>query len=436
MLSLLLFISITLAIVALTALLINPAIGLLVLIVVKPIIDTSFYSPLLFGMPLTQIVAVLVPMIVMWHMLTANGSRRLRMMPLRTIWIVYAADIFFFSLIIIYNQGIMDGLNVFFRHINGFIGFYLIQAFRHEDRKLKSLLVTYLIAGIFPALTSTYQIFTGTVWHHLGHLQVEGLTRFAGLYYDVFTVRYYALQTIVALLLFTSLYAPRNIVLGLGAMFYGLASLFIIFKAYTKSGFVTLAIWSFLWTTLQKKFIALAVITTLILFALPFYAGDIVDSIQTVFRKEIGALEGKLAIQQTFEGRWFGWGELLSRWQGMSFLAMAFGSGHVMTGAHNDYIQILYHGGVVGLVIYVTLLGTIGANVIKSVMERAEPLRVAALMLYLMYLIDTIGLVPSAYPGYQWLVWGLVGLSLRRRQEMAREQQVAGRNAAPSASRR
>jgi hypothetical protein len=45
---------------------------------------------------------------------------------------------------------------------------------------------------------------------------------------------------------------------------------------------------------------------------------------------------------------------------------------------------------------------------------------VAALMVYTMYLIDTIGLVPSVYPGYQWFVWGIIGLSLRRAAEERR----------------
>jgi hypothetical protein len=35
-------------------------------------------------------------------------------------------------------------------------------------------------------------------------------------------------------------------------------------------------------------------------------------------------------------------------------------------------------------------------------------------------MVDTVGLVPSAYSGYQWFVWGLIGLGLRVRQDERR----------------
>jgi hypothetical protein len=34
-------------------------------------------------------------------------------------------------------------------------------------------------------------------------------------------------------------------------------------------------------------------------------------------------------------------------------------------------------------------------------------------MILMMYLVDTIGLTPGIYPGYQWYVWGFIGLALR-----------------------
>jgi hypothetical protein len=42
-----------------------------------------------------------------------------------------------------------------------------------------------------------------------------------------------------------------------------------------------------------------------------------------------------------------------------------------------------------------------------------SPLNVMAVMLFGMWLVDTIGLTPRAYPGYQWYVWGFIGLALR-----------------------
>ena len=36
-------------------------------------------------------------------------------------------------------------------------------------------------------------------------------------------------------------------------------------------------------------------------------------------------------------------------------------------------------------------------------------------MLNMAFLVDTVGLVPSTYPHFQWLVYGFIGLALRER---------------------
>ena len=54
---------------------------------------------------------------------------------------------------------------------------------------------------------------------------------------------------------------------------------------------------------------------------------------------------------------------------------------------------------------------------VRNLIRRVDPLAVAGFMVFLAWMVDTIGLVPSAYSGYQWFVWGMIGLSLRVRQE-------------------
>ena len=62
--------------------------------------------------------------------------------------------------------------------------------------------------------------------------------------------------------------------------------------------------------------------------------------------------------------------------------------------------------------------------------RRVDPIAVVALMLYAMYFIDSFGLVPSSYPSYQWLVWGLIGLSFRLREDEARQASAQKKEAA------
>jgi hypothetical protein len=126
----------------------------------------------------------------------------------------------------------------------------------------------------------------------------------------------------------------------------------------------------------------------------------------------------------TFQGRWFGWMEMMDKWERLPAMNQWFGSGQIATGAHNDFLQMLFHGGIVGLGIYTVVLTVIGVRVALNLLAKADVVAVAALMVYLMWLIDAIGLVPSAYPSEQWLVWGVIGLSFRRRVDEVLQQPV------------
>jgi hypothetical protein len=124
----------------------------------------------------------------------------------------------------------------------------------------------------------------------------------------------------------------------------------------------------------------------------------------------------------TFQGRWFGWVEMMAEWERLPTTSQIFSSGKIATGAHNDFLQMLFHGGIVGLVIYLSLLIVIGVRIGRNLLAKADEMAVAALMVFLMWLIDAVGLVPSSYPAEQWLVWGLIGMSLRMRADAAGQE--------------
>jgi hypothetical protein len=431
-----LYTAICFSIVALSLLVIWPVAGIVLLFISKPIIDTTFAQPLLHEFRLTEIVGALVPILVFGCMLVAHPEQSLRRMPLKGIWIIYTAEVFFFSSFILYNEGLVAGANVFFRHINGFVGFYMLQAFfyDHQAKRLRILLLGLIIASLFPMGIGVYQLMTGKVWIAA---QVEGITRYVGLYHDAFTVRYYAFQTILALVLYGALYARRNLFLKAGALAYGVVSTAVMIGAYSKTGVVSMMLWVTSWTVLQRKFVTFLLLGSCAGLIGVYYASDITANIVQLFHKEIGHLEGEVELERTFQGRWYGWKEMMSRWENFHWLRKVFGSGEVAFGAHNDYLQMLFHGGIFGLLIYLSLLITIGFRIASDLRRKVDPMGVSALMLFLMWMVDMIGLVPSSYPGYQWFVWGMIGLSLRLREEEGRAREQANRvkQAVPSDNR-
>jgi hypothetical protein len=49
-------------------------------------------------------------------------------------------------------------------------------------------------------------------------------------------------------------------------------------------------------------------------------------------------------------------------------------------------------------------------------------------MVFAMWLVDAIGLVPSLYSGYQWFVWGVIGIAVRYDQNMKRAKSTLSSN--------
>ncbi len=410
-----------LAILALILLTFRPAWGVLAILIARPFVDTAWETPVFAGLKLTEIFSGAVPLILLAHM-CIPGSRELslRRMPLRGVWLAWFGYVAIFSSFILYSEDVASGFNIFFRHVNGFVGFYMAQAYFAKDDRPKRFFWALAIAGLFPMAQGAYELLTGIHWKVT---YGEGnLVRNIGMYHDAITIRYYALQTILALLVLSALYLKRKTILQLLGIGYGLVCAAVVQGAFSKSGTLTLGSWVLLWPLLMRRFKALAVLGILGAGLAVAYAPTIVRNVETIFAKEINAIQGDAGVERTFSGRWYTWQEMMAQWQEFDIFAKLFGAGQVATGAHNDYLQVLFHGGILGLALYVTLLLTILTRIGRDIWRRADPFSVAALLVMIMWLIDTIGLVPSAYSGYQWFAWGVIGLCLRRRENEMRER--------------
>ncbi len=421
----------TIAFAALAMLVFRPAWGVLAIFVVRPFVDAawdSFNFPLL---RLPEIYSGAVPLIMLLHMcLPANREASFSRMPLRGIWVLWSVYVAFFSLVILYHEDVTAGFQIFFRQINGLVGFYMVQAYFAKDDKPRRFFWALAIAGLFPMAQGIYERVTGVHWRIT--LGEGNLIRNIGLYHDAITIRYYALQTVLALLVLSALYFKRKTILQVLATAYGVVCAAVIQGAYSKSGTLSLASWLVLWPILLRRFKALAVLGIVTAGVAALYAPVITRSVETIFNKEINAINGDVGVEHTFSGRWYTWQALWDQWQHFDTFAKLFGGGQLATGAHNDYLQALFQGGIVGLMLYVSLLLVLLTRVARDLWQKADPFSVAALLVMIMWLIDTVGLVPSAYSGYQWFAWGVVGLSMRRREDARRAARAAARS--PSAN--
>jgi O-antigen ligase len=414
MLDFVFWVALGLFIVTISLLTLNPIFGIPLLFISKPVIDATFERPVLFDLRLTELTGVLVPVLVCLHMVLGKREASFGRMPHKYLWLLYVANVFFFSSLIAYQQDLRSGANVFFRHVNGFVGFFMVQAFFLPPARRVWLFRSLIVAGLFPVGVGVFQMVTGATWRVQ---QTEGVIRNIGLWHDAVNIRQYMLQTLLVLLLYSAVYAGPRVWKQLGLIAYMAATVMVMIKAFSKAGFATLALWSGCWGLLFRKYAVLWIPTITIVLLGGLWAADVIGNVLQMFHKEIGFFQGEVSGTRTFAGRWYAWQEMMEEWQGYEWFSKVFGSGRVATGAHNDYLQLLFHGGFVGLLCYVGLLGTLGVKVFLNLRQDLTPMNLIACMAFLMWMVDTIGLVPSAYPGYQWFVWGMVGLSLRLHAE-------------------
>ncbi len=407
----LLGISILLSTIACAALFFATEFGILAIYFARPFVDTAWKHFIIFGFKLTELVSVLVPVITFVIVITNMGTKKsVANMPFFKFWMFYIFYIFCFSINIMINSTVADGASVLFRYLNGFVGFYLVQAYFLQEKKMKLFFFALAIAGIFPIAQGVFEAITGIHW---SVTTAEGQVRNIGMYHDAITIRYYGLQTLLAVAACFAFEYPKNSFIKVGLLGLLFGSLLTVYKALSKSGLMTLALWSAVWSYGRRSWVFPGVILLAALIVVPIYFKEISDTVFNQFHKEIGAISGDVAANRTFAGRWYIWEQLWKEWAGFTFMQKMFGSGQAAFGAHNDFMQMLFSGGYVGLVMYASFILAIGWNLVVIYFSSRHILGALALMAFIMWVIDSIGLVPSLYSGYQWFVWGIIGLCLR-----------------------
>lgn len=386
--------------------------GLLGIYIARPLVDTSYGVPLLFGFRLTELVSVAVPLVTFLLIIMNNGTKRaVNHIPFFGYWMFYIGYVAYFSLSIAVMSSPLDGMNIFFRFMNGFAGFYLAQTYCRSPRQIKLFFLALVVAGVFPVVTGLIEEITG---YHWKVTTAEGQVRNIGMYHDAITIRYYGLQAILGVAACFALKFPPQKVIRYCLFIMLVGALVIVYKALSKSGMSILFLWFVIWS-IGRKSLKLPILAAIGVFLLiPFYFQEIFDTVFNIFHKEVGAVTGEIDANRTFAGRWVKWEEMYNRWIEFSIFQKLFGAGEIAIGAHNDYLQMLFHGGLIGLILYLVFLFSISIKLLMIFLRKMNLLSTLSLMVLAMWFVDSIGLVPSVYSGYQWFVWGVIGLCLRQ----------------------
>lgn len=395
-------------IVSISFLIISPLNGVLVTVMLKPIIDASWRN-YYFGLNLLMVIGVAIPLLIFPRIIGSEDNKFFEM-PLSKIGTAYLLSYLIGFIIMVYNNSIMDSIEFLSRIVSGFLGFFMFQFYFNERENFRKLLICLLIAGLFPMFMGIYQSATGQFWQI--RATAYGLTRNVGLYHDAFSFRSYGFQTLSAILLYWTYFSIRKFSRKILLSIYGIFICFIIYKIYSKAAIAIFIIWLVFWSFTNRKVLWLLIIPLVLLITNYTAKDKILIDTKRVFRKEIMAYKGKIDKKYVLSGRPFLWADLWEKWKRQSIGIKVFGSGK-NTGVHNEYLRLLYLNGLVGLMVYILVLGIIGKNLLVNLRNKASPLNIMGVMIFSMWIVDTIGLHPGMYPAYQWFCWGIIGLALR-----------------------
>jgi hypothetical protein len=398
--------------------------GILATLLLHPIAASGWHvNYFLLGVKINPLVllGLLVPLFVFARAFTRGPS--FNEMPLFGIWTVYLCYSIFAGTLHAIDAGPARSTDLIFRHIGGFVGFYMMQAFFTDRENFKKLLLALIASGLFPVLIILFQIATGQgtlrEMSEGGDLRLDeamGLVRYQGYYHDIVSVRGYVFQCLAGIILYWAYFLKPNRDIAGKVTLGGLAvgALFVLYKMYSKAVILTILIWFGVWSYGYRK-LGLGIALGLLLIAINAVQSDrIFGETEQLFRVEISEAGGdsSLSTGRLLHGRVGVWENILQGYFDAPVIKQLVGVRPAF-GAHNDFIQKLLYGGVFGLVIYCLLLWMIGVRVAQRYFQEKSPINLMAVMVFGGWLIDTIGVVPSLYPGYQWYAWGIIGLAIK-----------------------
>ena len=400
-------------IVSVVGLIISPYWGILFTLMAKPIIDVTWNCSF-GGVNLLEIVGIAFPLLLLPRLSARCQSVSINN-EIRWLAIGYLASYSMGSVTLALhgNHHLLGELLL--RSLNGYLGFFLFACFYQDRKGFKILLLSLLIAGIFPVVMGLYQSATGIIWQQR---QTVGLIRRVGLYHDGFNMRLYGFQTLAVILLYRSCFTPARKFWDLLLFAYAVGWLYVVFNLYSKAANLILVVWWITWSILRSKlhYLLWGSISLGVLWVVP--GSPIRQALETLFSKEIAFSSGDLEDnRRVLAGRGFIWEQCWENWKRQDPEHKILGTG-ASPGTHNEFLRILFSAGLLGLIINIVVLTGTCLVLLKLIRSRGSAVDIIALMVFQMWLVDCTGLHPGLYPTYQWFVWGIIGLAIGSTQRV------------------
>ncbi|HXB40157.1 MAG TPA: hypothetical protein VNZ49_06415 [Bacteroidia bacterium] len=335
-----------------------------ILVLIRPVVDNFYYlkniSP--FLSPL-YLVGIATPLFAVTAIFTYRKKDNSGIDILFVLW----SFLIFVSLLFMFmnDPTSVTFLEYFLKLSMPVYLFFFLRLLIRSRRDLDGVLQTFLYSCYFVIGVFLFELLVNPV----KVLKTRDLERIQGYYGDVMNYAIYLTQGFLIICYFyfrkrntqSSFIRTRNLVI---AVMLCIAALFKISHTASYAVFLSILFLFLLFNLKTNKTTGFVLILT-IMVAAYFFGGDALEKkIAPLVKTDIAVYEGKKQNERLLHGRVGRWKDMLEQFSTFPVAAQFFGMplmitnsyAEVSTGAHNDFVRILFFTGVTGLVIYLLIL--------------------------------------------------------------------------------
>jgi len=384
----------------------------------KPFIASILLSPIIgstwkyqfIGISLIDVYFVLFILIFLVRILIKK--EKIYEIPYQRFFLIYIFILVFVSIHIYMSRGILAATDFFAKSLYIPFCFYLCSVHFSKRKDAKALIISFILAVIFPLIFIFIQKATGYTWRY--H-ETRGLIRSQGVYHDAVTARTFIIQALIGMYIYwyyfldKTRYLIKNFLILLS-----LLCIIGLYFLYSKTIVLTLILWILLFSFLRNRIYALPLALVLFFLINSILGNRLLYDMKTLFSKEIEYAAGDISSDYVLAGRGGIWKMYSKEWKDLPVLEKIIGTGRSHGYFHNDFLRVLYSGGILLLILYSGLIIFFSIKVFNYFKKEGKIIHFAALLGIAYYLAESLGQLPGFYPIIQPVTWGLVGLSLNR----------------------
>ncbi len=277
------------------------------------------------------------------------------------------------------------------------------------------------LSGIFPMIVGFLQLAGIIPYTRIpGVFGAYAFDRITGGYCDSFS---FSLPIIFAILsiLFLFQYNKKGGTTKRVQKLYGvllISYISIMIYTYHRLAYITLIVTIFLWSIYNKRRKLVLLLAAFTILSLPFTSNFLMEFYSDVYKPFLSSPDySSMPVKHAFHGRWGIWEEQLSHFSNYSFSEKLLGKTIVASYVHNDFIRILVSNGIIGLTLYVYILGFIGKRINKmrniykeKKDEFMHQLSIICQLIFITYVLASITLAITMISTPQWFLWSFCGI--------------------------